>query len=165
VLGLEEEAKVFYSTLESNATRVSSRSREFWRRAAERALNLRPDLEIDDEDDTTIGPKFLREFELERKARMSQASHPTNKLDPAGIEAGHDQGVKEEPNGLEENREASDKPDQSGTEQLHGNKPVEGEKKSSGEKDNTTYIPDQSGLEKAQWHKVADDTKQADSAS
>jgi hypothetical protein len=120
VLGLEEEAKVFYGTLESNTTRVSFRSREYWRRAAERALNLRPDLEIDDEDDTTIGPKFLCEFEVERKARMAQASYPTDKQDQAGAEARDEyQGVNEDPNGSE-NCEVSDKPDLSWVESSSG---------------------------------------------
>ncbi len=67
VSGLEEEALAFRDALEESATRVSSRSREFWRRAAERALNIRPDLDIEDERDFTIGPKFLREFEEKRR--------------------------------------------------------------------------------------------------
>lgn len=52
---------------------MSSRSREFWRRAAERDLNLRPDLEIHDEEDNTIGPKFLREYEVKRKEELKDA--------------------------------------------------------------------------------------------
>ncbi|KAI9046642.1 hypothetical protein LZ554_009384 [Drepanopeziza brunnea f. sp. 'monogermtubi'] len=70
VLGLEEEALAFRATLESSTIHVSARSREFWRRAAERSLNLRPDFEDDDidgEDDLTVGPAFLREFEQRRK--------------------------------------------------------------------------------------------------
>ncbi|KAK0103597.1 hypothetical protein ONS95_005609 [Cadophora gregata] len=66
VLGLEDEAQAFYDALEQNALRVSARSREYWRRAARRTLNLRPDLEdrqIDGDDDLSVGPKFLREFE------------------------------------------------------------------------------------------------------
>jgi hypothetical protein len=67
VLGLEDEAHAFRAALEENGTHTSNRSREFWRRAAERSLNLRPDLEIADESDHSIGPKFLREFEQKRK--------------------------------------------------------------------------------------------------
>ncbi|KAH6713616.1 opioid growth factor receptor conserved region-domain-containing protein [Leptodontidium sp. MPI-SDFR-AT-0119] len=66
VLGLENEAQAFYAALEQNARRVSSRSREYWRRAAERTLNLRPDLDDGDirgDDDLSIGPRFLRDFE------------------------------------------------------------------------------------------------------
>ncbi len=61
VLGLEDEARAFRSALENEATHVSSRSREFWRRAAERPLNIKPALEIEADEDW--GPKFLRDFE------------------------------------------------------------------------------------------------------
>ncbi|PVH80238.1 hypothetical protein DL98DRAFT_418826 [Cadophora sp. DSE1049] len=66
VLGLEDVAQAFYGALGQNARRVSTRSREYWRRAAERTLNLRPDLEdgqINGDDDLSVGPRFLREFE------------------------------------------------------------------------------------------------------
>ena len=63
VLGLEAEALAFRKVLESVPTmRVSSRSREYWRRAAERALNVHPDAEVKDEQDDSIGPKFLRDY-------------------------------------------------------------------------------------------------------
>jgi hypothetical protein len=52
---------------------VSSRSREYWRRAAERDLNLRPDLETNDEEDNSIGLRFLREYEVERKKRIAES--------------------------------------------------------------------------------------------
>ncbi|KAK6585973.1 hypothetical protein PZA11_001030 [Diplocarpon coronariae] len=70
VLGLEDEAQAFRAALEEATVNASSRSREYWRRATERTLNLRPDLEdkdIEGEDDLTLGPKFLREFEESRK--------------------------------------------------------------------------------------------------
>ncbi|KAH7346721.1 opioid growth factor receptor conserved region-domain-containing protein [Rhexocercosporidium sp. MPI-PUGE-AT-0058] len=70
VLGLESEAQAFYAALQQYHRRVSSRSQEYWRRAAERTLNLRPDLDDNDvysDDDLSIGPKFLREFEELRK--------------------------------------------------------------------------------------------------
>lgn len=76
VLGLEDEALAFRSALEENLTRVSSISREYWRRAAERSLNLKPDLEIDDDDDDRVGPKFLREFVQERKKRSEVDKKP-----------------------------------------------------------------------------------------
>jgi hypothetical protein len=49
--------------------RVSNQSKEYWRRAFARDLNLSPHLNITDEEDNTIGLRFLCEFELERKAR------------------------------------------------------------------------------------------------
>lgn len=70
VLGLEDEALAFREALEKATTSVSSRSREFWRRAAERDLNLRPDLETYDEEDNTIGPKFLCDYEVKRKEKL-----------------------------------------------------------------------------------------------
>ncbi len=61
VLGLEDEGRAFRSALENESTHVSSRSREFWRRAAERPLNIKPALETEIDED--CGPKFLRDFE------------------------------------------------------------------------------------------------------
>jgi len=53
--------------------RVSDRSREFWRRAAERALNIRPDADVKDEQDDGVGPVFLREWvRRERGARSEE---------------------------------------------------------------------------------------------
>lgn len=71
VLGLEDEAQAFRDALEENTTLVSQKSREFWRRAAERALNLRPDLEIRDEAGNSVGLSFLREYEQKRKTEPS----------------------------------------------------------------------------------------------
>lgn len=68
VLGLEDEALAFFKTLNETTTQTSDRSREFWRRAAERDLNIRPDLETDDEEDNSVGVRFLREYEKQRKA-------------------------------------------------------------------------------------------------
>jgi hypothetical protein len=119
VLGLEDEAKAFHNALEDATTRVSSRSREFWRRAAERALNLRPDLEIDDENDTKVGPEFLREFELERQARLAKAGQIAGTQDQVGSEA-RDEFQGEAPrNGLAKGGEAS-KPSQPGSEAVDG---------------------------------------------
>ena len=69
VLGLEDEAHAFRAALEENSTQAGYRSREYWRRAAQRSLNLRPDMTIADESTDTIGPEFLQEFEQKRKAR------------------------------------------------------------------------------------------------
>ncbi|KAH7397704.1 opioid growth factor receptor conserved region-domain-containing protein [Cadophora sp. MPI-SDFR-AT-0126] len=83
VLGLEDEALAFYDALEQSACLVSSRSREYWRRAAKRTLNLRPDLEygqIDGDDDLSVGPKFLREFEELRK-QIAEARTADGSLD------------------------------------------------------------------------------------
>jgi hypothetical protein len=68
VLGLEDEAHAFRAALEEYTTQAGYRSREYWRRAAQRSLNLRPDTTIADESTDTIGPKFLQEFEQKRKA-------------------------------------------------------------------------------------------------
>ncbi|PMD34734.1 hypothetical protein L207DRAFT_588248 [Hyaloscypha variabilis F] len=120
VLGLEDEAKAFRIAIASSATRVDPRSREFWRRAAERALNLRPDLNIDDENDTKIGPKFLREFEAERQARLAAAAHNTQAQaqGQAGARASNEHGKEKQ--GLFEDEEVSDQPDQFGLETPNG---------------------------------------------
>lgn len=82
VLGLENEALAFYHALENvESIRVSDKSREFWRRAAERALNVRPDVEIRDENDENVGLKFLKEFETERR-RAAMVSE--GKIEAAG---------------------------------------------------------------------------------
>lgn len=72
VLGLEKEAQAFYQALEDTTPmRASGRSREFWRRAAERSLNIRPDMEVKDEQDDGVGPKFLREWVRREKGAHS----------------------------------------------------------------------------------------------
>lgn len=88
VLGLEEEALAFYKALEENTTQASDRSREFWRRAAERDLNLKPDLETDDEEDNSIGLKFLREFEVQRKKDAKEKEAATVAAAEEEVEAG-----------------------------------------------------------------------------
>ena len=76
-------------------------------------MNLRPDLEISDEGDTTVGLKFLREFEIERQARLAAASHDTHKP----VEAIAEQhGEKEENKELFEDEKISDKADNIGIE-------------------------------------------------
>ncbi|KAK2629854.1 hypothetical protein QTJ16_000674 [Diplocarpon rosae] len=90
ILGLEDEAQAFRAALEEATMKASSRSREYWRRAAERALNLRPDLEereIEGEDELTVGPKFLREFEECRKLKAKSGG----KSDRSGTSVGADQ--------------------------------------------------------------------------
>jgi len=74
VLGLEDEAHAFRAALEENSTQAGYRSREYWRRAAQRSLNLRPDMTIADESTDTIGPEFLQEFEQKRKAMEAAES-------------------------------------------------------------------------------------------
>ena len=68
MLGLEKDALAFYDTM-SCAGSVSSRSRMYWGRAAYRQLNLSPDLHESEADpkDARIGPKYLFEFEQQRK--------------------------------------------------------------------------------------------------
>jgi len=80
VLGLEDEAMAFYDTI-SCATIVSSRSRMYWRRAAHRPLNIRPDLDEDeaDVDDERIGTKFLWEFEQNKKKHIQKRGQASTK--------------------------------------------------------------------------------------
>lgn len=67
VLGLEDEALAFYQRLKQiySSGEISPRSFMFWTRAAERPLNIAP--EIDNDEDNTTGPQFLRDFERLRK--------------------------------------------------------------------------------------------------
>jgi hypothetical protein len=154
VLGLEDEAKAFHTALSECQTRVSPRSREYWRRAAERALNLRPDLEIHDEDDTTIGPKFLREFEAERRARLAAVGKGSNSQQQPGSEAADGlQAEKEKENKVAGAKEASEKPNQSQPDQVNGDKVAEAEKDSPGDN------PDHSSLEGAQVQHSTKDKK------
>jgi len=83
-------------------------------------LNLRPDLNIDDENDTKIGPKFLREFEAERQARLAAAAHNTQAQaqGQAGARASNEHGKEKQ--GLFEDEEVSDQPDQFGLETPNG---------------------------------------------
>lgn len=93
VLGLENEAQAFYGALQQTTRRVSTRSREYWRRAAERTLNLRPDLEdgqIDNDNDLSVGPKFLREFEELQKhiAESKKANDNVDARTAADVDVG-----------------------------------------------------------------------------
>lgn len=73
VLGLEAEALAFYKALEETTPlHVSKRSREYWRRAAERSLNIRPDVETRDEQDDSFGPLFLQEFVRRERGAASE---------------------------------------------------------------------------------------------
>ena len=65
VLGLEEEARVFFEALEGvhgESNKISDKSLMFWRRAMERPLYLAPE----DEEDEGDGKDFLYEFEEEK---------------------------------------------------------------------------------------------------
>ncbi|KAE8441407.1 hypothetical protein EG329_004996 [Mollisiaceae sp. DMI_Dod_QoI] len=99
VLGLEDEALAFRAALEENLKCVSPRSREYWRRAAERGLNLRPDLEIADEGDDGVGPGFLREFEKERKVKLGLVEEEEGEV---GGEGGEGEGKEGKENSAEE---------------------------------------------------------------
>jgi hypothetical protein len=68
VLGLEEEAVVFFKALKSvqETSNISSRSLMYWARAASRPLDIMPEVEPEDED-AVRGPRFLREFEKKRR--------------------------------------------------------------------------------------------------
>lgn len=66
VLGLEDEARAFFSTLQKvhAASNISSKSLMFWTRAAERPLYIAPD---DEEDDGTA-PDYLYKYEEDKEA-------------------------------------------------------------------------------------------------
>jgi len=68
VLGLEEEARVFFEALKSvqESSNISQRSLMYWTRAAIRPLDISPEVEPGDEN-TVRGPRFLREFEKKRR--------------------------------------------------------------------------------------------------
>lgn len=73
--------------MEDATTQASSRSREFWRRAAERDLNIRPDNETEDEEDNSIGQRFLREYEAQRKAdARAREAAATEEIAEANVE-------------------------------------------------------------------------------
>ncbi|MCJ1398049.1 hypothetical protein MMC11_001246 [Xylographa trunciseda] len=85
VLGLEEEARAFFTALQavykSSNGRISQKSMMFWARAAERPLYLAPEDDVDEGD----GLDFLYEYD-ERKTRSR--SPGTN----VGEEGGHGEG-------------------------------------------------------------------------
>jgi hypothetical protein len=162
VLGFEDEAKAFHKTLEATTMKVSYRSREFWRRAAERALNLRPDLDIYDEDDTTIGPGFLREFEIARQAKLAAAGKRTDPQDGAGSQVVDErEGEKEEKKGLfddSEDEEAPNEREQSGLQAADERHEVQ-EWKGFADDENTSGKPDQSGLENLKDNEAVEEVK------
>lgn len=166
VLGFEDEAKAFHKTLEATTTRVSSRSREFWRRAAERALNLRPDLEIYDEYDTTIGPEFLCEFEIVRQANLAAAGKRTDPQDGVESQAvdepeGEKEEEEEKKKGLfddSEDEEAPNQREQSDLQAADERHEVQ-EWKGFADDEDTSGKPDQSGLENLKDNEVAEEVK------
>jgi hypothetical protein len=162
VLGFEDEAKAFHKTLEATTTRVSSRSREFWRRAAERALNLRPDLEIYDEYDTTIGPGFLCEFEIARQAKLAAAGKRTDPQDGVESQAVDEpEGVKEEKKGLFDDSEDEEAPNQHEQSELQAadERHEVQEWKGFADDEDTSGKPDQSGLENLKDNEVVEEVK------
>lgn len=65
VLGLEDEARLFFEAVEGvyeDTGKIGQRSLMFWRRAMERPLYLAPE----DEDDEGMGRDFLYEYEAEK---------------------------------------------------------------------------------------------------
>lgn len=67
ILGLEKEAQAFYEFLGENAVRASATSHKYWKRAAERPLNVRPDLDVNESKMTTVGEEFLKKFEKNKR--------------------------------------------------------------------------------------------------
>jgi hypothetical protein len=85
ILGLEPEAQAFRAALEECNRWVSDRSREYWRRAAERTLNLRPDLEIGNESDISRGLQFLCEFEESRIMKLEGGKEDSKNNGDKGV--------------------------------------------------------------------------------
>jgi hypothetical protein len=67
ILGLEIEAQAFYEYLKENAVRTSKISHMYWKRAAERPLNVKPDLDVDESDFHIVGDTFLKNFEKRKR--------------------------------------------------------------------------------------------------
>ena len=124
-------------------------------------MNLRPDLEIHDEDDTTIGPMFLREFEAERRARLAVLAKGSDTQPQPGSEAADGlQAEEEKENQVPVETESSEEPGKSELEQVNGNEVAGDEKNESGEKDSPADIPDHSSLEEAQVEHSTDGKKE-----
>ncbi|KAG9231146.1 opioid growth factor receptor conserved region-domain-containing protein [Amylocarpus encephaloides] len=99
VLGLEDEAVAFYATLVANSRRSSSRSREYWRRAAFRSLNIRPNDEYVDDHDLSVGETFLRNYELDKAKSEEQEGEDEDVDEPETeevVEAGKETPFKDE---------------------------------------------------------------------
>ncbi|ESZ97319.1 hypothetical protein SBOR_2307 [Sclerotinia borealis F-4128] len=91
ILGLEAEAAAFHDALSdiiySNRRQiVSSRSVEFWRRAAQRPLHWAPHLSEDAcladnqaDKNSKVGPNYLRDYEGYKLARAKQQRHDKKK--------------------------------------------------------------------------------------
>jgi hypothetical protein len=154
-------------------------------------LNLRPDLEIYDEDDTTVGPKFLREFEVEKRARLAAAGKHSESQSGAQVaeeeeeeeekglfEESEDEGTssqlgqsqsqvaddaqeQQEWKGFADNKAPSAKPDQSGSTNWKDHEIEEDQTIDLVEKDNTTDNPNQR-LETVPGHEVTIDKKTED---
>jgi hypothetical protein len=57
----------------------------YWRRAAHRPLNIRPDIDDEDIDEENMGPKFLREFEQSKKKQSQEDAIAEDKKTSATI--------------------------------------------------------------------------------
>ena len=67
ILGLEAEAQALYEYLKENAVRASTTSHLYWKRAAERPLNVKPALDIDESDLHIVGDTFLKNYEKRKR--------------------------------------------------------------------------------------------------
>lgn len=92
VLGLEDEAKAFYSTM-SRAGTVSSRSRMYWKRAVERQLNIAPHIDDSraDPENERLGVAWLFEYEKGRiKPSEADVGEGAVGVQATGGDAGED---------------------------------------------------------------------------
>jgi len=71
ILGLEAEAQAFYRALRETPSKVSSTSKMYWQRAAERELHIPPDMsdERADSGHGKVGIGWLLVWEEEQRAR------------------------------------------------------------------------------------------------
>jgi hypothetical protein len=87
ILGLEQNGVAFFHALSRVNNqfkgRLSTRSVEYWRRAALRPLHIAPDV---DDDDSTTGEQFLVDFEASRAIDLG--SEPTKNRNEVSETAG-----------------------------------------------------------------------------
>ncbi|TVY40945.1 hypothetical protein LSUB1_G003104 [Lachnellula subtilissima] len=63
----KKRRKLFYEFLNENAVRASKTSHIYWTRAAKRPLNVKPDLNVDEESYHIVGDTFLKAYEKRLK--------------------------------------------------------------------------------------------------
>ncbi|EPE35855.1 hypothetical protein GLAREA_05193 [Glarea lozoyensis ATCC 20868] len=105
ILGLEAEALAWTNTLLPLADHASESSKGFWRRAAQRSLNIPPDDMRSKDDDRTVGKPFLIKYE-ENRTNNTPAADGGNGAEakPGGEEKSKHTITQDADGGLEDNR-------------------------------------------------------------